>query len=88
MSASVRARLQAVATQYTSPSRLSLRDVEDALDLIDEMRDCLKEVAEQIAAIAPKDPHRPDLRRNAAFMRAMALLVRLDTEDAAASRPH
>lgn len=50
--------------------------------------DCLDELTAQIAAQAPPDPHCPDLRVNDAFMKAIALLVRLDVEDAEASRSH
>jgi hypothetical protein len=85
MTTSIRARLQAAAAKYTTLCPLPLQDVEDAIDLIDELRDCLDELTAQIAAQAPTNPHRPDLRINGAFMKAMALLVRLDAEDGAAS---
>jgi hypothetical protein len=85
MSASIRTRLQAAASQYTSVSQLSLQDVENAIDLINELRDCLNKLTAQIAGQAPTDPHAPDVRINDAFMKAMALLVRLDAEDHSSS---
>jgi hypothetical protein len=85
MTTSLRARLQAAVSKRATPCLLPLQDVEDAIDLIDELRDCLNELTAQIAAQAPTDPHSPDVRINDAFMKAMALLVRLDAEDHSSS---
>jgi hypothetical protein len=66
-----------------------LRDVEDALALIDELTDHLNDLTEHIAARAPRnEAGQRDLEMNAAYMKAMALLVRLDAEDAEAFRPN
>jgi hypothetical protein len=62
-----------------------LRDVEEAIYVIDELRDCLNELTAQMSAQAPTNPHSPDVRINDAFMKAMALLVRLDAEDHSSS---
>lgn len=86
MSASVRARLRAAAAKYSTLCPVPRADVEAALMLIDELTDCLNDLTEHIAAIVPRDrAGQRALQVNGAYMKAMALLVRLDAEDGEAS---
>jgi hypothetical protein len=87
MSASVRGRLRAAAAKYSTVCPMPHVDIEEAVELIDELAACVNDLTEHIAGKTPRDQAgQRDLELNAAYMKAMALLVRLDVEETEASR--
>jgi hypothetical protein len=80
MSKNIRARLREAAVKYTTLCPVPHADVEEALDLIDELHARLKDVTDQLADTVKHDGR--DLRTQAAYRGAVALLERLDAEDA------
>jgi hypothetical protein len=80
MSKKIRARLREAAVKYTTLCPVPHTDVEEALDLIEELRARLKDVTDQLGDTVKHDGR--DLGTEAAYRGAVALLERLDAEDA------
>ena len=79
---SIAARLRERCAIYTTVCTPPLGDVQEAADTIAALQVALKDLTDQINATSPRDELGHDLRMNDAYLRAVELLRRLESDEA------